>query len=326
MKIRKKFFAIVLSTTLSTTVAFAATSFTDVPNNAPYAKDIEYCYNNGIMNGTSETMFSPDELLTQEQVIEILYRTSGSPNVRAVNLPYTDTKNISDWAVNSINWAYANGIINDEENTVFEPNKYITYKEMSNILSKFLNNEQNSERLNFDIKDITAVNQNGHITRAEMATIISQFLNNEKNAEKSNSKVTQAQITNEETPDIHVRFNQTEFDVVLYDNEITQVLMSQVPSYSMMLPLSYDMDSTYKYYDIPSSYHSMLQISPEDIKTVHAGDIVLNDKGRLILYYKDSEITSGNYMKVGYVRDMTGIADELGTDSINFYVSEYSES
>lgn len=30
-------------------------------------------------------------------------------------------------------------------------------------------------------------------------------------------------------------------------------------------------------------------------------------------------------MKIGYVTDMEGIADALGTDSINFYVSEYSE-
>lgn len=317
MKTRKKLFAITLSAmmTLSTTAAFAATSFSDVSDNAPYAKDIEYCYNNGIMNGTSETMFSPNGLLTQEQVIEILYRTSGSPDIETVNLSDANIKGISDWAVNSVSWAYTQGIIDDKGNTVFEPNEHITYEEISNMMSKF----SNSEKLNFDIEHIASVEPNEYVTRAEMATIITQLLNNKQNTD------IQTQMLNEKTPDIHVRFNQTEFDVVLYDNEITQVLMSQVPSYPMMLPLSYDMDNTYKYYDIPSSYHSMLQISPDDIKTVKAGDIVLNDKGRLILYYKDSEITSGNYMKIGYVTDMEGIADALGTDSINFYVSEYSE-
>lgn len=318
MKTRKKLFAITLSTmmTLSTTAAFAATLFSDVSDNAPYTKDIEYCYNNGIMNGTSETMFSPDGLLTQEQVIEILYRASGSPEIERINLSDVNIKGVSDWAINSVNWAYAQDIIDNKGNTVFEPNEHITYEEISSIISKF----SNSEKLNFDVKDIKTVEPNEYVTRAEMASIISQILNNEQNTG------TKTQKSNEETPDIHVRFNQTEFDVVLYDNEITQVLMSQVPSYPMMLPLSYDMDNTYKYYDIPSSYHSMLQVSPENIKTVKAGDIILNDKGRLILYYKDSKITSGNYMKIGYVTDMKGIADALGTDSINFYVSEYSES
>lgn len=317
MKTGNKLFAITLSAmmTLSTTVAFAATSFSDVSDNAPYAKDIEYCYNNGIMNGISETMFSPNGLLTQEQVIEILYRASGRPEIERINLSDVNIKGVSDWAINSVNWAYAQDIIDDKGNTVFEPNEHITYEEISNMMSKFLT----IEKLNFDIKDIKTVEPNGYVKRAEMATIISQLLNNKQNTGTKTRK------SNEETPDIHVRFNQTEFNVVLYDNEITQVLMSQVPSYPMMLPLSYDMDNIYKYYDIPSSYHSMLQISPEDIKTVKAGDIVLNDKGRLILYYKDSEITSGNYMKIGYVTDMEGIADALGTDSINFYVSEYSE-
>ena len=52
--------------------------FTDVSLRAPYYNAVEYMYLNGIMSGTSETTFSPDDTLTKAQLSEALNKISGT--------------------------------------------------------------------------------------------------------------------------------------------------------------------------------------------------------------------------------------------------------
>lgn len=50
--------------------------FTDIEQDGYYYDALVWGYSNGIVLGTTETTFSPDENVTRAQVIEFLYRYS----------------------------------------------------------------------------------------------------------------------------------------------------------------------------------------------------------------------------------------------------------
>lgn len=49
------------------------TAFTDVPEDAWYAKAVAWAAENGITSGTSETTFSPDDNCTRAQIVTFIY-------------------------------------------------------------------------------------------------------------------------------------------------------------------------------------------------------------------------------------------------------------
>ncbi len=49
-------------------------SFADIPSNAEYAPAIAWAVENGITTGTSDTMFSPNDICTRGQIVTFLYR------------------------------------------------------------------------------------------------------------------------------------------------------------------------------------------------------------------------------------------------------------
>ena len=57
----------------------AAASYMDVSDSAWYADAVNYVTEHGIMQGTGNNRFSPDEILTRGQFVTLLYRMAGSP-------------------------------------------------------------------------------------------------------------------------------------------------------------------------------------------------------------------------------------------------------
>lgn len=112
-------------------VKTAATSFTDVPASAYYAKAVEWAVENGITNGMTETTFAPNATCTRGQSVTFLYRAlkgtaSGSTN-------FTDVKSDAFYA-DAINWAVANNVTNGTSNTTFGPNADCTRAEIVTFL------------------------------------------------------------------------------------------------------------------------------------------------------------------------------------------------
>ena len=60
-----------------------STAFTDVPVDAWYANEVNWCRENGIMSGTSETeaIFDPDVTMNRAMLATVLHRVEGSPVV-----------------------------------------------------------------------------------------------------------------------------------------------------------------------------------------------------------------------------------------------------
>ncbi len=108
-----------------------ASSFTDVPASAYYAKAVAWAVENGITNGMTETMFAPNATCTRGQSVTFLYRAlkgtaSGSTN-------FTDVKPDAFYA-DAINWAVANNVTNGTSNTTFSPNADCTRAEIVTFL------------------------------------------------------------------------------------------------------------------------------------------------------------------------------------------------
>ena len=108
-----------------------ASSFTDVPASAYYAKAVAWAVENGITNGMTETTFAPDATCTRGQSVTFLYRAlkgtaSGSAN-------FTDVKSDAFYA-DAINWAVANNVTNGTSNTTFSPNADCTRAEIVTFL------------------------------------------------------------------------------------------------------------------------------------------------------------------------------------------------
>ena len=108
-----------------------ASSFTDVPANAYYAKAVAWAVENGITNGMTATMFAPDATCTRGQSVTFLYRalkgTAGTTSSFAdvpANAFYAD----------AVGWAVSQKVTDGTSNTTFSPNADCTRAEIVTFL------------------------------------------------------------------------------------------------------------------------------------------------------------------------------------------------
>ena len=102
--------------------AYAAenTSFADVSSDAWYADAVAYCQDQGWINGTSETTFSPNVTMTRSMLATVLYRQAGSPTVTGTD-SFTDTEP-DTWYSNAVVWASEESVMNGYGNGLFGTN------------------------------------------------------------------------------------------------------------------------------------------------------------------------------------------------------------
>ena len=74
--------------------------FTDVASDAWYYDAVNYCADNGLMKGTSDTTFDPTAVTTRGMIVTMLARLSGADTTAAG----------SEWYLPGMEWAVANGI------------------------------------------------------------------------------------------------------------------------------------------------------------------------------------------------------------------------
>ena len=120
---------------LLTTPALAAvedTGFADVDRDSWYAGAVEYVRDSGIMLGTGETLFAPDQGMTRAMLATTLYRAAGSPAVEG-EAPFTDTQ-AGTWYTDGVAWAAQTGIIGGHGDGRFGPNDPVTREQAAQML------------------------------------------------------------------------------------------------------------------------------------------------------------------------------------------------
>ena len=113
--------------------------FADVTEKDWFYESVAYVYQNGLMNGTSETRFTPNGTTTRGMIVTILYRLAGSPETAAWS-PFQDVDPNQYYAA-PIAWAAWNGIVNGKSATSFGPNDPITREQMAAILYRYASSQ-----------------------------------------------------------------------------------------------------------------------------------------------------------------------------------------
>ncbi|MBQ6654680.1 MAG: S-layer homology domain-containing protein [Erysipelotrichaceae bacterium] len=96
--------------------------FTDLGGvNDNNKKAIIWCYNQGIVNGTGATKFSPSGSITRAQLAIMIWKLAGSPKIGSMTCPYTDLDGLTGNNKKAIIWCYNKGLINSISGTGFSP-------------------------------------------------------------------------------------------------------------------------------------------------------------------------------------------------------------
>lgn len=129
--------ALILCLGLSVTAsaAEADTGFSDVAADAWYAEAAVYCRDNGLMNGTTATTFSPNATMTRAQLCAVLYRMAGSPEMTGRDT-FTDTPD-GAWYEDAALWAVRNRIMSGYTASTFGPHDPITREQLAAILWRY---------------------------------------------------------------------------------------------------------------------------------------------------------------------------------------------
>ena len=204
----KRFLACLLALIMAlpmTACAAEATDFTDVPADADYAQAVAWCKEQGLMKGTSDTQFSPEDTLTRAMVVTVLYRRAGQPGLADENLgyPFADV-DASAWYGMAVYWARLQGIVQGYGDGRFGTEDPITREQLAAILYRYAEYAQRDTSARGDLSGYTdgaqvsswardavewaagtglltgkgagVLDPGGTATRAEVATMLMRFV------------------------------------------------------------------------------------------------------------------------------------------------------
>ena len=137
MKKFSRLLSIVLTISLlcGVCVVSASAAFNDVPAGAWYEEAVNWCKDNGIMSGTSDTAFAPDSTMSRAMLATVLYRIAGSPDTEETNA-FSDVVS-GAWYADAVAWASAEGLVSGYGNGVFGTNDPVTREQLATILYRY---------------------------------------------------------------------------------------------------------------------------------------------------------------------------------------------
>ncbi len=121
-----------------------AMSFADVAEEQWYTEAIRWAQSTGVVLGYSDEAFGPNDNITREQLAAILHRYANGKGIdtaaRSDLAQFTDTDEISAWAVENLRWANAAGLVNGRTETTLVPRANATRAEAACMIQRFCEN------------------------------------------------------------------------------------------------------------------------------------------------------------------------------------------
>lgn len=118
--------------------------FTDVENGSYYEEAIAWAYNKGIIKGITQTLCAPNQPVTREQFVTILYRYAqykGYATDEHNNLTtFKDAFRISNYAEDAMKWAVEKGIINGIASDTLAPQNSATRAQAATMVYRYCTN------------------------------------------------------------------------------------------------------------------------------------------------------------------------------------------
>ena len=123
---------------------FTESRFRDVDANAYYAPYIAWAKQAGIVNGTGDNRFAPDEPVTREQLAKMLVNYVALVQLTLQTTMesdgFADHENISNYAREAIKIMHQAGIINGREDNRVDPQNSATRAEVAAMLARLIRN------------------------------------------------------------------------------------------------------------------------------------------------------------------------------------------
>lgn len=130
-----------------------STRFVDVDPDEWYHPYVDYVVENDLMVGMDDTHFAPNVNMTRAQMVMVLYRLAGSPQV-AVNSPFVDVAQDA-WYAEAVAWACEQGITEGVSSTHFAPNAFMTREQMVTFFARFAMSQGIEVSCKGDLADFT---------------------------------------------------------------------------------------------------------------------------------------------------------------------------
>ena len=111
--------------------------YSDVETDRYYADAVAWLSEQGIVSGANGK-YLPEESVTREQLMAMLYRAAGSPAIKQGGLDrFADGQAVSAWARDAAAWAVDNGIVKGVSGNRLAPQKAVSRAEAAAMLQRF---------------------------------------------------------------------------------------------------------------------------------------------------------------------------------------------
>ena len=122
------------------TIIAESNPFPDVPTGKWFTDGIRYVKDLGLMggytSGANAGNFGTNDKISRGQVVTILYRAAGEPDIAGYDNPFTDVPE-GKYYTNAIKWAFHYGITTGKTATSFDPNGNVTRQELAVFMARY---------------------------------------------------------------------------------------------------------------------------------------------------------------------------------------------
>ena len=118
----------------------ATDAFRDVSSEAWYAEGVAWAVERGITDGYGDGQFGPDDSVTREQFVVMLWRYAGSPEAGSQDLDFADADQVNSYAQAALCWAVEKGILSGVGGGMLDPKGTATRAQAAQLLKNFMEN------------------------------------------------------------------------------------------------------------------------------------------------------------------------------------------
>lgn len=116
--------------------------FSDVEQSMYYADAVTWAAANGVVSGYGNGEFGPDDMITREQLVSVLYRYAANKGIdvsgRADIKQFSDAYSVSGYAVEAMEWAYACGLISGMQDGTLLPGGGASRSQTAAMLMRYI--------------------------------------------------------------------------------------------------------------------------------------------------------------------------------------------
>ena len=121
----------------SSPAANSSAGFSDTQADAWYADAVDWAVEAGILSGYGDGRFGPNNPVSREQAVTILWRYAEMPAAESTGT-FSDAASVSDWASSAAGWALSAGLLTGRADDNFQPQSGLTRAEAAVLLYRYL--------------------------------------------------------------------------------------------------------------------------------------------------------------------------------------------